>query len=120
MRNFRELVVWIESMDIVKSTYSILHGLPEFEKFGLQSQISRAAVSIPSNIAEGCGRHAIGDYVRFLHIAMGSASEVEYQLLLSHDLGFLPKSNYEDLDKNVVEVTRMLASLIQSLDKKRP
>jgi four helix bundle protein len=120
MQDFRRLQVWEKSHQLVLRIYRETRGFPKEEVYGLTAQVRRAAASVPTNIAEGCGRQAIGDYVRFLHIAMGSASEVEYQLLLSHDLGFLAKPNYEVLDKNVVEVKRMLASLIQSLDKKRP
>ena len=89
MRNFKELVVWIESRDIVKSTYSILHGLPEFEKFGLQSQISTAAVSIPSNIAEGCGKSSNKDFKRYLEIALGSSYELKTQLILAFEVNRL-------------------------------
>ena len=82
-------MVWIESRDIVKSTYSILHGLPEFEKFGLQSQISTAAVSIPSNIAEGCGKSSTKDFKRYLEIALGSSYELKTQLILAFEVNRL-------------------------------
>jgi len=86
MRNFRDLKVWTESMDIAKSVYSILNSLPEFEKFGLCSQISRAAVSIPSNIAEGCGKSSNKEFKRYLEIALGSSYELETQLILAFEV----------------------------------
>ena len=112
MRNFRELVVWIESMDIVKSTYSILHDLPEFEKFGLQSQISRAAVSIPSNIAKGCGKSSNKDFKRYLEIALGSSYELETQLILAfevHGLKVIP------IIERLQTLQKMLTKLINTL-----
>jgi four helix bundle protein len=81
----------------------------------LTSQIRRSSVSIPSNIAEGCGRSGTVELARFLHIAMGSASELEYQLLLARDLNYLEASDYERLVSEVVEVKRMLTSFIQKL-----
>ena len=83
--------------------------------YGLTSQLRRAAASIPANIAEGCGRGSPADLVRFLYIAMGSASELEYHLLLVHDLKFLSTHEYEQLESEVIEVKRMLTALIQKL-----
>jgi four helix bundle protein len=88
---------------------------PAEERYGLTSQLRRGATSIASNIAEGCGRSTDPDFARCLDIAAGSASEVEYQLLLAHDLTFLDLAHYRDLSGRVVEVKRMLASLIQTL-----
>ena len=88
---------------------------PEDEKYGLVSQIKRAASSIPANIAEGCGRSGDAELARYLQIAMGSASELEYHLLLSHDLKILDSSIYEELVNDVIEVKRMLAAFIKKL-----
>ncbi len=88
---------------------------PRDELYGLTSQIRRSCASIPANIAEGCGRGGDGEFARFLQIAMGSASEIEYHLLLASDLKFLDGSNYERLATEVTEVKRMLTSLIQKL-----
>jgi four helix bundle protein len=87
--------------------------------FGLVSQIRRCASSIPANIAEGCGRRGNGEFHRFLQIAMRSASELEYHLLLSRDLKFLNVEIYRALDCQVVEVKRMLASLVRKVDEER-
>ena len=88
MRNFRELEVWKEAMEIVKQVYSITSTFPQVEKFGLVSQMNRSAISIASNIAEGCSRKSVVDFARFLEIAIGSSFELETQILLSKDLNY--------------------------------
>jgi four helix bundle protein len=81
--------------------------------YALTSQIRRAAASIPANVAEGCGRRSDGEFTRFLQIARGSASELEYHLLLSHDLGSLADERFEEMNNKLVEVQRMLTALVQ-------
>ena len=93
MRNFRELIIWKEGMELAKDIYGLTTKLPETEKYGLRSQMTRAAVSIPSNIAEGNARNN-GDFKRFLQIAMGSTFELETQILLMVELDIV---NYEDI-----------------------
>ena len=115
MKDFRELKVWQRAHRLALDVYQATKGFPRDEVYSLTSQIRRASVSIPSNIAEGCGRDGDPELARFLQIAMGSASEVEYQLLLSRDLGLLSHTDYDRLNKNVCEVKRMLASFIQTL-----
>ena len=88
---------------------------PHEERFGLTAHLLRSATSIPSNIAEGCGRHSDTELARFLTIAAGSASETEYQLLLAHDLGYLEPHDHEQLSTKVNEVKRMLTTFIQKL-----
>ncbi len=85
----------------------------------MTSQIRRSSASIPANIAEGCGRNGDRELTRFLQIAMGSASEVEYHLLLAHDLGIVGERDYEQLNNNIVEVKRMLAALIKKTRSER-
>jgi len=85
----------------------------------LKSQIRRSSASIPANIAEGCGRRTDSDFARFLQIAMGSASELEYHLLLAHDLNLLDNGNYEKLDDQVTEIKKMLTSFIEKLRAER-
>jgi len=115
MKDFRQLKVWEKAHQLALAIYKVTKGFPKEEIYGLTSQIRRASMSVPTNIAEGCGRNTDADFARFLQIAMGSASETEYQLLLSHDLEFLTKEQYEKLNTDVTEIKRMLTSLIQTL-----
>jgi four helix bundle protein len=95
--------------------YKTTGSFPKDELYGLTSQIKRAASSIPANIAEGCGRETNAELNRFLYIAMGSASELEYHLLLAHELGFIDIKQYEQLNEQLDKVKRMLNNLIQKL-----
>ena len=113
MRNFRDLKVWEKGHKLVLAIYRATMAFPREEIYGLTAQIRRASTSIPSNIAEGCGGDTGGDFARFLQMAMGSASELEYELLLARDLGFLNPSEHQVLAKDTTEVKRMLATLIQ-------
>jgi len=113
MKDYKTLVFWQKSHQFVLDLYSATRSFPEDERFGLISQIRRAAVSIPSNIAEGCGRQGDAELRRFLLIAMGSASEVEYQLQLSKDLGYLNSNDYSKLNAELIETKKMLNAFIQ-------
>lgn len=115
MKDFRELKVWEKAHSLTLAIYKATTLFPKDELYGLISQIRRACASIPANIAEGCGRGGDAELARFLQIAMGSASELEYHLLLARDLGFLNSSDYERLTSEVTEVKRMLTSFIQKL-----
>ena len=115
MKDFRQLKVWEKSHQLALSVYKATKEFPKEELYGLTSQIRRASMSIPTNIAEGCGRNTDKEFARFLQIAMGSASETEYQLILARDLEFLPTNSYEKLHSEVEEVKRMLASLLKTL-----
>jgi four helix bundle protein len=115
MKDFRRLKVWHKAHDLVLSVYRATAGFPSEEKYGLTSQLRRASVSIPANLAEGCGRHSDQDFARFVDFAMGSASEVEYHLLLARDLGLLDAAAHAVLDDRAVEVKRMLASFLGTL-----
>ncbi len=95
--------------------YQVTEKFPKIELFGLISQIRRSCSSIPANIAEGCGRSSDADFARFLQIAMGSASELEYYLLLAHDLGFLDEADYQRLSGETQEVKQMLTAFIKKL-----
>jgi four helix bundle protein len=97
MRSFRNQKVWTKSHGLTLAVYKATQRFPKDELFGLASQIRRSCTSIAANIAEGCGRNSEGELARFLEIAMGSASELEYHLLLSFDLGLLSKSDFEQL-----------------------
>lgn len=119
MKDFRDLKVWEKAHELTLACYALTTAFPEQEMFGLVSQIRRSASSIPANIAEGCGRRGNAELHRFLQMGMGSASGLEYHLLLSRDLNFLKVDDYEDLQRRVTEVKRMLASLIQKVDAER-
>jgi four helix bundle protein len=115
VENFKDLKVWYKAHDLTLAIYKITRKFPEEEVYGLTSQILRAAASIGANIAEGCGRRSDPEMNRFIHIARGSASELEYHLLLSKDLGFISADEFRDLEAKILEVQRMLASLSQRL-----
>lgn len=115
MQNFKTLKVWEKGHALTLDVYRITPRFPKEELYGLTSQIRRASASIPANIAEGCGRAGRAELSRFLLVSMGSASELEYQLLLAHDLKFLNDAEYRKLEGQVVEVKRMLASFVLKL-----
>ncbi len=115
MRDFRKLKVWGKSHELTLAIYKATSSFPDQEKFGLTSQMRRAAASIAANIAEGCGRSGEPELARFLRISLGSASELEYHIILSTDLSYLNKSTNNHLAKQITEVKRMLTSLIQKL-----
>jgi four helix bundle protein len=115
LRDYRRLAVWEKGHKLVLAVYASTATFPRDESFGLVSQIRRAAISIPSNIAEGCGRSGDGELRRFLFIAMGSANELEYQLFLARDLNYIQGSDYDALSGGLGEVKRMLSGLIQRL-----
>ena len=113
MRDFKTLQVWDKAHRLTLAIYRVTGTFPKEELYGLTSQIRRACVSIPTNIAEGCGRNGDAELAYFCQIAMGSASELEYQLLLSRDLGFIGQADYDQLEPALIEVKRMLNSFIQ-------
>lgn len=115
MQDFKELKVWQKSHRLALAVYKASATFPREEMYALTSQLRRASSSVPANIAEGCCRDGDAEFARFLYIAMGSASEVEYHLLLARDLGFLSDRTAETLSADTVEVKRMLASFIRKL-----
>jgi len=115
MKNFKKLKVWQKAHRLTLDVYKASTTFPREELYGLTSQIRRSCLSIPSNIAEGCGRGSDTDFARFLQISMGSSSEVEYLLILSRDLQILTSDYYETLSDDVIQVKRMLTSLIKTL-----
>ena len=112
MQDFRTLRVWQASHEITQSVYRVTRPFPREERYGLTSQLRRAAVSVPANIAEGCGRFTTRDAAKFFQVAMGSASELQYHLLLARDLSLLSKDIHSDLDRAVGNVKRMRAGLL--------
>ena len=115
MRDFRELKVWEKAHRLALQVYKSTKDFSSDERFGLTVQLRRAAASVPMNIAEGCGSETEGELARFLSMAAGSASEVEYQLLLARDLNYIQDETYRELNQQVIEVKRMLNSFIQKL-----
>jgi len=111
IRTFRDLLVWQKSMALVTRVYKETGAFPADEKFGLVAQMRRCAVSIPSNIAEGYGRRASGDYLRFLQIAVGSVYELQTQLEIARNLELLRETSYAAIEKDGSEVAKMLVSL---------
>jgi four helix bundle protein len=115
MKNFRDLKVWHKSHELTLLIYEDTKSFPREELFGLTSQIRRARASIPANIAEGCGKSSNADFARYLQISFGSANELEYHLLLVRDLKILDNEIYFILEGKLLEVKKMLASLITKI-----
>jgi four helix bundle protein len=115
MRNFKELKIWQKGFDIAVETFRLTASFPISEKFGLTSQLTRAAVSIPSNVAEGSSRKSEKDYHRFVEISLGSSFELETQLLIAKAVGLNENGGYENLLVNINEEQKMLASFMSSL-----
>jgi four helix bundle protein len=117
-RDHRKLKVFGLADDLVPEVYRRTRGFPVEERYGLQAQIRRAAVSVPANIVEGSARRTTRDYVQFLTIALGSASEVRYLLTLAHRLGMLEAADHEDLERRFGDLVRALDSLVRSMESR--
>lgn len=115
MHQFKELIVWQKSRKFCSEIYIQTSNFPADERFGLTNQLRRAAISIPSNIAEGSSRKSNKDFSRFLEIAIGSAYEIETQLLIASDLGFIDTENQRILIANIEEITRMISKFKSTL-----
>ncbi|WP_194768187.1 four helix bundle protein [Tamlana sp. I1] len=113
IQSHKDLYVWKEAMDLVVVVYKLTEKFPSHEAFGLTSQIRRAVISIPSNIAEGAGRKGGKEFSRFLYIALGSLSEVETQIEIAFRLQYI--KNIEDVNKSIYFIRSMLSKLIKSL-----
>ncbi|RMH69069.1 MAG: four helix bundle protein [Gemmatimonadetes bacterium] len=117
MQSYRELKVWQNAIELVNQIYVLTRTFPKSEVFGLAGQLRRAAVSIPSNIAEGWGRATTTDYIRFLRIARGSRYEVETQVVIARNLSYLNGEEYQHLVNTIAEIGKMLNGLISRLSK---
>lgn len=116
MRKFQDLEIWKRSHSLTLQIYQITQkSFPKDELFALTSQIRRASSSIPTNIAEGCGRKSNAELLRFLQIASGSATEVEYQLLLAKDLNYLSNDEYDNLNAQVIEIRKMITGFSKNI-----
>ena len=119
MKDFRDLKVWEKAHRLTLGVYKATSRFPREELYGLTSQMRRCGTSIAANLAEGCGKRGNNEFQRYLQIASGSASELDYHLLLSRDLQFLSAVDYEALSKELVELRKMLTSLILKVDLER-
>ncbi len=115
VRNYRELKVWQKGIELVKSVYRLTQSFPKSEMYGLSSQMQRAAVSIPSNIAEGQGRQHTGEFRQFLHVALGSAAELDTQLVVAVELGFTDPNIAQPIFDLILEIRKMTYALINKL-----
>jgi len=115
MKDFRNLEVWGRAHKLALEVYKMTRQFPKEELYGLTNQIRRSSSSVPTNIAEGCGRGSDAEFHRFLIIAMGSASELEYQAILARDLGYLKIQQYNELEQEIIVVRKMLNALIQKV-----
>jgi four helix bundle protein len=115
MQDFHALRVWQKAHELTLAVYRATAAFPREELYGLTGQLRRACSSIPANLAEGCGRNGKADFARFCCIAMGSASELEYHLLLATDLKLLKPKDYSELTQRTIEVKRMLSAFIRRL-----
>jgi four helix bundle protein len=119
VKDFRTLKVWERAHLLALSVYRLTQGFPKDELYGITSQMRRSGSSIAANIAEGCGRSGNGEFHHFLNVAMGSAVELEYFLLLARDLALVSSESYESVNDQTVEVQRMLGSLIRKVEAAR-
>lgn len=115
MQHYKKILVWKKSHEFTLNVYQETISFPDREQYGITNQIRRAGYSMPSNIAEGCGKNTNIDFAKFLNIALGSANESEYFLLLSKDLGFLSIEIYQKLDAQINEIKAMLIGLIKKV-----
>lgn len=114
----KDLIVWKKSIDFVTELYSLTSRFPDAERFGLTNQMRRCSVSVPSNIAEGEARRSNKEFIRFLYISLGSASELQTQLVISRNLKFITPEQYEDFNAQLEEISRMISGLIRSVESK--
>lgn len=116
VKNYRDLVVWQKSMELVAAIYTISKTFPKEELYGITSQLRRSSVSVPSNIAEGYGRHSTNDYVRFLRISIGSLFELQTLIEIANNLEYMNKDQFADYYSKSREIERMLSSLIRKVE----
>jgi four helix bundle protein len=119
VKDFRELKVWQKAHDLTLAVYRVTAAFPREELYGLTSQLRRASASVAANLSEGCGRNTDAEFARYCSIAMGSASELEYHLLLARDLQLFKPGEYEELAPRATELKRMLTALLQKLTADR-
>ena len=120
MGNYKELIVWQKSVELITQIYQLTEKFPKHELYGLTSQTRRSSISIPSNIAEGHSRRSTIDYLQFLKISRGSLAELETQLIISKNLKYVEENIYIDFEGKIIEIAKMLNALISSINKPIP
>lgn len=115
MHNFRKLQIWGDAMVLAKDVYTLLKDVPGEERFGLVSQLRRCAVSVPSNIAEGSARTSDKEFAHFLRIALGSCYEMETQIILAHDFGYIQQTQYDDIINKIIIQQKRITKFINTL-----
>lgn len=115
MKTHKDLIVWKKAIDFVTALYSKTNEYPKSEIYGITSQLRRASVSIPSNIAEGSARNHDKEFIQFLYIALSSSVEVETQLIISRNLNFISEKDFEELNSELDQIGKMLQGLIKSI-----
>ena len=120
IKTHKDLLVWKKGIDLVEQIYKFTKQFPKEELYGITNQMRRCAVSIPANIAEGSGRKNKAEFIQFLHIALGSASELETHLIISQRLGFLSINSYDEIMNALNEIIKMICGLINSLNSLNP
>jgi four helix bundle protein len=119
-RSFHDLIIWQMSVQLAKEIYILTSKFPGKEVYGLSDQLRRAAVSVPSNIAEGQARHQPGDFRRFLGIALGSLAELETQLILAKEFGYIEASDLTPLENTITDIRKKTYALIKTLPSNKP
>lgn len=120
VRNYKDLIVWQKAITLVKHVYRLVGKFPPYERYGLSDQLRRSVVSIPSNIAEGQARQHPGEFRQFLFMALGSAAEVETQVIIAHDLNYISAAELNEVENRIVEIQKMAHAIIRNLDHKPP
>ena len=115
IKSYRDLKIWQKGIQLVKTVYVLTRKFPKSETFGLASQMQRSAVSIPSNIAEGHARQHTGEYRWFLHVALGSAAELDTQTVIAYELGYITKEELTGVQNDIAEIRKMTYSIISHL-----
>ena len=117
VRSYRDLLIWQKGIELVKVVYGLTGKFPNDELYGLTAQVRRSAVSVPSNIAEGQGRKHTGEFRQFLHVALGSIAEVDTQIIIAYELGYITAQEAADIEEKIIEIRKMTFSLIKKLPK---
>lgn len=115
MKNFKDLSVWKKARQNVLSIYKVSKGFPKEERYCLTGQLRRAAISVPANLAEGCGKSSDKDFGRYVQNSFGSSQEIEYLIFLAFELGYISLAEFKTLDQNINEVKAMLLGLLKTL-----